>query len=410
MTPLVKVIDQLDLAELGKKEINQIDAWLNDPDLSDEDFVEKIFPDIYSSQNPSDAYDFVPIDIVSLQRYITWLIKKAVHFKSVEKQRMLRQAYVILRVAQICEGKFLQKKNPSYFGRNYYHGINVQSVHTSLREAMLGNCYEYDLRSAATSWKLGFAQDLLAAENSSTSLEDEFGATLFYLQDKAAFTHYVIKATFKNSNASQEFKEGVIKETLTALGFGAQMKTQGWVVKGKSFNPALVKIIKNKDERENFVNCDMIVSFMDEQKRLDRYIFDHFTTVVCPVLLREQQLQTQSGRVSKSKIMAWLFQHAETHVMDMIAAEIEKTNNEVIARVHDAIFVKYKISNYDREEIEELICAKTNVPYWRLKEKQIKRYEGVSGETLQDELAHREHIAAETEFAKDYVGQFSKTS
>ena len=90
LTPLVKVIDQLDLAELGKKEINQIDAWLNDPDLSDEDFVEKIFPDIYSSQNPSDAYDFVLIDIVSLQRYIAWLIKKAVHFNSVEKQRMLR--------------------------------------------------------------------------------------------------------------------------------------------------------------------------------------------------------------------------------------------------------------------------------------------------------------------------------
>jgi hypothetical protein len=402
LTSLIKVVDQLDLAELGKKEINQIDVWLNNPNLSDEDFVEKIFPDIFSYQNPSDVYDYVPIDIVSLQRYIAWLIKKAQHFNSVQKQIMLRQAYIIFRVAQICDKKFIQKKNPSFFGRNYYHGINVQSVHTSLREAMLGNCYEYDLRSAAISWKLGFANDLLVAENSSDSIEGEFGATLFYLQDKTAFMNYVIAATFNNSSVNQEFKVGIIKQALTALGFGAQMKTQGWFVKGKSFNPALVKIIKNKDERENFVNCDMIMSFMEEQKRLDHYIFEHFTKVVCPDLLRERQLQTNSGRISKSKIMAWLFQHAETHVMELVAAEIEKTNNEVFARVHDAIFVKYKISDYGREKIEELICAKTNIPYWRLKEKQIKRYEGVSEEMLRDEQLHCAQIAAETALAENY--------
>ena len=80
----------------------------------------------------------------------------------------------------------------------------------------------------------------------------------------------------------------------------------------------------------------------------------------------------------------------------------------MLARVHDAIFVRHEISLYDREKIEELICNQTNVPYWRLKEKEIKRYLGVSDETLQDELDHRDRIAAETEFAKDYVGQFNQ--
>jgi hypothetical protein len=409
LTSLVEATDELDLAKLGKKEVNQIDAWLNDKTLNDEAFIENIFPDIYNFEDVKEAYDPLEVDIVSLKRYITWLIKKAKHFNAIEKQRMLRQAYLVLRVVEITGGLFPQKKNLSFFGRNYYHGLSVQSVHTSLREAMLGDCYEYDLRSASVSWKLSFANDLLRSKKISNRLEDEFGATLFFLADKTAFIEYVINQTFNNSTISDELKTDTIKTALTALGFGARMAKQGWIDQsGKSMNPALVKIIKNKNERERFINCDLIILFMEEQKRLDDYIFKYFTQAVCPDLLKESKLQSNSGRASKNKIMAWLFQHAETHVMNLIAAEIGKTNNEVLARVHDAIFVRNKISEYDKEKLERLICKKTNVPYWRLKEKEIKRYLGVSDETLQDELDHRDRIAAETEFAKDYVGQFNQ--
>lgn len=409
LTNLVHVTDQLDLAVLGKKEINQIDAWLNDKSLSDEEFIENVFPDIYTHQNLTQAYDTVPVDIVSLQRYITWLIKKASHFNQVEKQRMLRQAHLILRVAQITDGIFPQKKNPSFFGRSYYHGISIQSVHTSLREAILGNCYEYDLRSAAISWKLGFANDLLQSEDSVSDLENEFGATLFYLSEKKKFTDYVIKATFINSAATQESKEDAVKQALTALGFGARMIKQGWIDQsGKPMEPALVKIIKDKNSRENFIECDLIKDFMAEQKLLDQYIYDHFTKTVSPNLLNESELQKKSGRPNKSKIMAYLFQHAETHIMNMAAGEIEKTNNEIIARVHDAIFVRYKISAYDKEKIEKLICDHSNIPYWSLKEEQIKRYQSISDEAKIDELAHQANIAAEEAMAKGYVGSFAQ--
>ena len=177
LTNLVDAIDDLDLAKLGKKEVNQIDEWLNDRTLNDEAFIENIFPDIYSFEDVKEAYEPLEVDIVSLKRYITWLIKKAKHFNQVEKQRMLRQAHLILRIAEITGGLFPQKKNPSFFGRKYYHGLSVQSVHTSLREAMLGDCYEYDLRSASVSWKIGFANDLLRSKKINNRLEDEFGAT-----------------------------------------------------------------------------------------------------------------------------------------------------------------------------------------------------------------------------------------
>lgn len=408
LTKLVTLTDQLDLAVLGKKELSQIDQWLADKSLSDEEFIEKVFPDLLEYADASQVYDTVPVDVVSLQRYITWLIKNAVMLNSTIKQKLLRQAHLILRVAQITNGVFPQKKNPSVFGRNYYHGISIQSVHKSLREALLGDCFEYDLRSAAISWKLGFADALLRSEGNTEALVDTFGATLFYLEQKKEFTGYVINATFINSGVAHEVKEDIIKQALTALSFGAQIRAQGWTDKnGKKTNPALVGIIKNKDQRNNFIRCDLITDFMAEQKRLDKYIYDHFTITIFPDLIKKPELQTQSGRPSKNKVMAYLFQHAETHIMNLVAREIEKTNNEILARVHDAIFVKHKISIYDRELIESSVGSYSGIEYWKLKEDQIKRYGGISQQTLEDELAHREHIAAETKRAQGYVGQWS---
>ncbi len=409
LTNLVNLTDELDLKALGKKEIKQIDQWLSDENLSDTEFIDNVFPELLSNNNPKDHFDSVKVDIVSLKRYISWIIKKATLINSVEKQRILRQAYLILRVAQICDSLFIQKKNPSFFGRNYYHGISIQSVPTSLREAMLGNCYEYDLRSAVISWKLGFSENFLKAEKINDDVENYFGATIFYLENKKAFTEYVISQTFTDSSISHEYEIDTIKQALTALSFGARMSKQGWIDQsGKAMNPALVKIIKNINERENFIKCDLIKNFMEEQKKLDHFIFTNFTKVVCPSLLNESQLQTNSGRVSKSKIMAWLFQHAETHIMDLIANEVEKSHNEVIARVHDAIFVKYKISKYELERIEKHICEHSNIKYWKLKEEKINRYKGISEEAITDELEHKIRIANESILAEGYVGKFSQ--
>ena len=282
-------------------------------------------------------------------------------------------------------------------------------MHTSLREAMLGNCYEYDLRSAVISWKLGFAESLLLAAEIQDDVESYFGATIYYLQDKQAFTDYVIKQTFTDSGTTYDHKVGLIKQALTALSFGARMAKHGWIDQsGKAMNPALVKIIANIKERENFVKFDLIKNFMEEKKVLDHFIFTHFTKTICPDLLKEPQHQTHSGRVSKSKIMAWLFQHAETHIMDLVAKEVEKSHNEVIARVHDAIFVKYKISKYQLENIEKHICDYSNIKYWKLKEEKINRYKGISEEAIADELEHKIRIAAQSKLAEGYVGEFGQ--
>ena len=39
-------------------------------------------------------------------------------------------------------------------------------------------------------------------------------------------------------------------------------------------------------------------------------------------------------------------------VMDIICNEIKSLGKEVLARIHDAIFIDAKLSNYDRQNIE----------------------------------------------------------
>jgi hypothetical protein len=73
--------------------------------------------------------------------------------------------------------------------------------------------------------------------------------------------------------------------------------------------------------------------------------------------------------------MAWLYQHAETIVMDVVRSELQKLNIEVIANVHDAIVVRQKLTNYQREEIEFKMREVTNVKYWRLGQTKYERYQ-----------------------------------
>ena len=93
------------------------------------------------------------------------------------------------------------------------------------------------------------------------------------------------------------------------------------------------------------------------------------------------ELKTSSGRASKSKVMAWLYQHAETIVMDVVRSELQKLNIEVIANVHDAIVVRQKLTNYQREEIEFKMREVTNIKYWRLGQTKYERYQSDKART-----------------------------
>ena len=403
LSSLVTMNDAMDLQTLKKKSINELDKLLNDKSLTDVDLFFRMFPDFatFNQQSIQANYDFCPINTKSLKQFIVWISLRANKLNAVEKQMMLRQANVILRLAKGGSDVLPMKKKLSPFGRTYYEGISVQSVHRTLREGMLGKCYEYDLRTSVISWKMGFAQFCYQQLKTQNTFQQEFSACLDYLKDKKKFREQVRSQTFgSNSHIDAELQIKLVKEGLTALSFGARIYAHGWINQsGEAFNPAIVKIFKDQEARDGFIKSSLVKKFREEQKKLDDFVFDAFTSND-PSLLANSILQTKSGRVSKSKVMSYLYQTAETKVMDIISDEIKLLGKKVLARVHDAIFIDSKLSNYDRQNIEFNVRGITQMSYWTLDEEKLKGFKGVSALVKKEEAEQQSLTAAQTLLAQ----------
>ena len=177
---------------------SDIDQYLDGDIQSNYRLFDMLYPDYrfdWTKDQTYAVFDPVPVDVPSVKAYMMWLSTQASLISSGRKALYLRQAKIILAVASLTKGLFYQRKQPSAFGRMYYEGISVQSVNKELRRAMLGNCWEYDIRSSVVAWKMGYARGYLAASGLDQDLKKSFPATLLYLEDKADFMatvrHYV---------------------------------------------------------------------------------------------------------------------------------------------------------------------------------------------------------------------------
>jgi len=208
-----------------------------------------------------------------------------------------------------------------------------------------------------------------------------------------------------SSHIAEEVQLDIVKQALTALSFGARMYRHGWIdFSGKACNPALVSIIKNLDARNRFIDCTVMKEFVAEQDQLDKFIYNYHCGPSSP-LLNDPELQTTSGRVSKSKVMSYLYQHAETAAMDAMRAELKHLGREVLASVHDAIFIRHRLNAYDKENIEVKMQQKTGISTWKLDVEELKAYTGVSAEVFADERAHKLFIAEQERLAAGYIPQ-----
>jgi hypothetical protein len=164
---------------------------------------------------------------------------------------------------------------------------------------------------------------------------------MLYLEDKKDFMattqHFVF---LKGSHVPKDLKPKLLKQAFTAISFGARQTAKGWLdAMGNWTNPALVEILQNSDDRARFLADDTVKLFIKEQNALDEYLYALFKRFR-PDLLLQKYLQTDSGRPSKAKVLAYLYQHGETHVMNIVR-QVAMVNGRVpIANVHDAIFFK----------------------------------------------------------------------
>ena len=409
LTSLVTVQNDLQIpaASLSAATTDEeIDAYLSGDDVSNIALFDHLYPEYnleWREDKLKQLFDWVPVDVESVKAYVYWLETESKMIQGPKKDLALRQALSILGIAAVTKGYYLQRKKPSPFGRTYYEGTSVQNVNKELRRAMLGNCWEYDIRSSVVAWKMGYARGYLAASGLDQDLKKSFPATLLYLEDKADFMatvrHYVFP---ESSPVPKELRPKLLKQAFTAISFGARQTAKGWLdASGNWTNPALVEILQNADDRMRFLSDDIVKSFIKEQNILDNYLYD-LLKKFHPELLLEKYLQTDSGRPSKAKVMAYLYQHGETHVMDIVRQVALANGHIPIANVHDAIFFKRRLGVELKSEIEWQMREQTGNPYWHLTPKQIERYTPRSLNAKREEQEHKDRMAIEQARAVAY--------
>ena len=389
----------------------EIDAYLSGDDVSNIALFDHLYPEYnleWRDEKLKELFDWVPVDVESVKAYVYWLETESNLIQGPKKDLALRQSLSILGIASVTNGFYLQRKKPSPFGRTYYEGTSVQNVNKELRRAMLGNCWEYDIRSSVVAWKMGYARSYLAASGLDQDLKKSFPSTLLYLEHKADFmatvSHYVF---LESSPVPKDLRPKLLKRAFTAISFGARQTAKGWLdASGNWTNPALVDILQNSEDRTRFLSDFTVKQFIKEQNALDDYLYDLFKKFR-PDLLLERYLQTESGRPSKAKVLAYLYQHGETQVMDIVRQAALAKGLVPIANVHDAIFFKRRLGAEFKNAIEWQMREQTGNPYWHLTPKQIERYTPRSLNAERELDEHKKRIAQEELLAKGYKSVFS---
>ena len=355
----------------------ELSAALSGDAQKNQQIFSALFPDYYSylsSKEWASIFDIVPIDISSLEAYVVWLHTKSTMISPGRVRTYTEQALLILAVAKHTGGFYPQRRKASPFGRTYYQGISVQNVNKELRRAMLGNCWEYDIRSSVVTWKMTFAQELTDLLYPLKECRKLFWASWLYLEDRADFMRDVRKDVFgKTSELSVEFQEKLIKEAITAISFGARSTVNGWREAGGGWvNTALVDILKNSSQRSKFLNNGAVQAFIKEQALLDTYIAGSLKIEMPDVYFGP--LITRNIKPSKSKAVAFAYQKSETRVMNVAYAVLAKHSIKPIARIHDAFVVRQKLTINLRSEIIEEMKDQMFNDHWYIRGTELTKY------------------------------------
>lgn len=339
-----------------------------------------VYQDDYLTASPhekTNLYFTTEVDIDSLKNYIRKVVNKSLGLNRTQEASTAYQAEYILRIAQVNNGKIHQKIDKKAFGRTYYEGLSVTNVSKKLREAMLGDSWEYDSKSCSTAWKMAFAQEWHDLKKRKKSMPQMFNAMTWYLEKKPNFFQHVINHTFQQSTLTNAEKTDMVKEAMTALGFGAKLSIGKWFgMFGEEKITSLYEVFnKDMDTLTRFVNCPIVQKFNKEQQILNKYIVEKFSidSQWRVDMDLERKRKNMKNDFNQAQKVVWLFQHAETEMMNIVRKELGKLGKTVLANVHDAIVVRQRLTAFEQFLIEKTVRAKTKVQYFALGETQYKR-------------------------------------
>jgi hypothetical protein len=284
-------------------------------------------------------YDLVPIDMRSLENYIKSNLSqdrdnpRTSPALREEWDRNLKHAQKIWMLATASGDQLMQIRNESQFGRKYYKGPNLQNTPKMVRHAALGDCYEYDIESSVFAWKLSWFRAICREQNTKKSMP----ATLEYLDHKNAIRRRLAQSVFDSTN---DWALNCIKQFVTAIGFGAPLRADGYVADEKYQKPALAQIITAKTRLECALADPWVREFVQEQNDMNQAIVA-LAKVNMKAELADVPELWEKGSARKLKpnsVVSYLYQHSEREILDW--AEKFCESSEVLLTVHDCIYTR----------------------------------------------------------------------
>lgn len=307
-----------------------------------EELWEEIYQRQFAQEILTKDYDIAPIDMKSLCNYIKSNLAhdrdNPKHSESLveEWDRNLKHAQKLWMLADAGGGELVQIRNESAFGRKYYKGPNLQNIPKLVRHAALGNCHEYDIESSVFAWKLSWFQSICESHDTKISMP----ATLEYLDHKRAIRQRLAKQVFETTS---DWAVNIIKEFITAIGFGAPLRGAGYVADGKYQKPALAQIITARTRLDNAMTDPWVQSFVQEQSDMNDAIVALAKINMIDELRTVPELWEKGGKKLKTNsVVSYFYQHSEREILDW--AEQFCEDREILLTVHDCIYTRKAVS------------------------------------------------------------------
>jgi hypothetical protein len=293
----------------------------------------------YNEQIQLDDYDQVPVDMRSLSNYIrsNLAIDRESNPKQAENlDANLKHAQHILMLATANDGNLLQVRSDSVFGRRYYRGPNLQNTPKIVRHAALGACHEYDIESSVFAWKLSWFKSICVDQGQTIARP----ATLEYLDHKSAMRRRLAQTVF---DTDADWAVKIIKELITAIGFGAPARSQGYKVESKYQRPALATIITSKQRLEQALTDPWLKEFIQEQTEMNQVIVEFLKMYGHETTWRTiPELVDKANRLRSNSVVAYLYQQQESKILDWVEEQCE--SSEVLLTVHDCIYTRCPVN------------------------------------------------------------------
>ena len=278
-----------------------------------------------------DEYDWAPVDLDSIGAFI-------IQARTKSHQTSAMNIMAVAEQFKTSEhtGLLPMLRKPADSGRVYYGGINLQNCPAVVRHAALGTHHSYDLRSSVYAWQLYMLRMIQGLGKYDTPAGTI--CTRELINDKHSVRSRLVE-TLVDTTGSTEHKLNIIKQAVTAIGFGAR-KSNAYYENDVLQTKGLAGVIYDKGSREAFCRHPWVAEFMAEQEAIGKQICDA-TLELCPEY-RTDPVVANNGKLSRKRMLAFLYQQAESRMIKHVMNQC--TDAEILLWVHDGFCTRKAIN------------------------------------------------------------------